>query len=208
MLADRDALRDFGPLAERAVSVDAESMIRFRASEARAGAAGVGGFVRLPYEVLAGRTLAGVLVAGELSDLTVLAREFLRWLDSADEQAPARKDAHWLTPLPPRVGWQRVEVVPDSAIRGVVRAGALLARDTSSRSGQQALLDAIVLTVQSDDQQIEVPLGPLSALTRMGFLPRDSQAAVDTAPGWIRVAAPLGSTFISTGKGQLDLLGF
>ena len=122
------------------------------------------------------------------------------------DQLPARKDAHWLSALPPRAGWQRVEVVPDTAIREVVRSGALLAREASSRSSQQALLDAIVLTAQSADQRIEVPLGPLSALTRMGFLPRGSQAAVDTAPGWIRVAAPLGSTFVNSGKGQLGLL--
>jgi hypothetical protein len=194
VFADREALRDFGPMAERAVSVDAESMIRFRAGEA-----GLSGFVRLPFEVLAGRTVSGVPAADGPADQTVLAADFLRWLDSVDAP-PATKDAHWLAPLPPRAGWRRVEVVPDSAIREVVRAGAVLARDTGSRSGQQALLEAIVLTVQSDDRQIEVPLGPLSGLTRMGFLPRGGQAAVDTAPGWIRVAAAYGSTYVSAGK--------
>lgn len=200
MLADRAQLTDFGPLAERALSIEPDSMIRLRAAEAR-----VSGYVRLPYEVLAGRTIAVTSSATDgPSDLTVSARDFLGWLDGGAE--PARKDAHWLSALPPKAGWQRVELVPDTAIREVVRSGALLARDATNRVGQQALLDAIVLTAQSDQHRIEVPLAPLSALTRMGFLPRDSQAAVDTAPGWLRIAAPHGSTFVSTGKAQLNLL--
>ena len=51
-LGDRDGLRDFAPLAERALSVDGDALIRFRSGDGR-----IGGFVRLPYEVLAGRTL-------------------------------------------------------------------------------------------------------------------------------------------------------
>lgn len=197
MLAEIDQLRDFGPLAERANSVAEGAMIRFRSA-----ADTIAGFVRLPFEVLAGRT---IVATGDPSDVTVAATDFLAWLDGGPE--PARKDAHWLSPLPPRAGWQRIEVVPDSAVREVVRSGALLAHDTASRSGQQALLDSIVLTVQSGDQRIEVPLGPLSALTRMGFLPRGGEVALDTAPGWLRVAAQYGSTFLSTGSNQLGLLG-
>ena len=53
VLTDRDPLRDFGPLAERAVSVDEESMIRFRSTDAA-----IAGFVRLPLRG-AGRTHAG-----------------------------------------------------------------------------------------------------------------------------------------------------
>jgi hypothetical protein len=92
-------------------------------------------------------------------------------------------------------------VVPDQAIREVVRSGALLARDTTSRPEQQALLSSIVLTTVSDDgRSVEVPLGPLSALTRMGFLPRGSEAVIDAAPGWIRVAAAYGSTYFNDGN--------
>jgi hypothetical protein len=201
MLADRAQLADFGPLAERALSVEPDSMIRLRAAGAT-----VSGYVRLPYEVLAGRTIAVTGLASDgPSDLTVSAQDFLSWLDGGGD--PASKDAHWLSALPPRAGWQRIELVPDAAIREVVRSGALLAQSATSRSGQQSLLDSIVLTAQSDQQRVEVPLGPLSALTRMGFLPRGSEAAIDIAPGWLRVAAPRGSTFISSGKDQLNLLG-
>lgn len=201
MLADRAPLADFGPLAERALSVEPDSMIRLRA-----GTATVAGYVRLPFEVLAGRTIAvtDLGVDGPL-DVTVSAQDFLSWLDGGVE--PTRKDAHWLSPLPPRAGWQRIELVPDAAIREVVRSGALLVQSATSRSGQQSLLDSIVLTAQSGGERVEVPLAPLSALTRMGFLPRGSEAAIDIAPGWLRVAAPRGSTFLSTGKDQLNLLG-
>jgi hypothetical protein len=198
-LGDRDGLRDFAPLAERALSVDGDALIRFRAGDGR-----VGGFVRLPYEVLAGRTIE---VAGvdKPSDNTVSAKQFLVWLDGGsdgdggDEPAPA--DAHWLSGLPPRAGWRRIERVPDTAIREVVRSGALLAQGTDTRPGQQALLDSIVLTAQPESgPPVRVPLSALSGLTRMGFLPRGGEAAVDTAPGWIRVAAAYGSTYVSDGK--------
>lgn len=195
-LPEPATLADFGPMAERAVSADAEALIRFRGS-----AQSVAGFVRLPYDVLAGRTIA---TESRSFDLTLSVADFLRW-QAEPERQPVRKDASWLAALPPAAGWQRVELVPDQAIREVVRSGALLARDATSRSGQQALLGAIVLTAHSGTATVEVPLGPLSALTRMGFLPRGGQAAVDIAPGWIRIAAEYGSTYAATGS-PLNLL--
>lgn len=213
MLGEREGLRDFAPLAERALSVADDALIRFRSYQGR-----IGGFVRLPFEVLAGRTIeaAGAgrtgtadrgdenagLVTGSAgaADVTVDARQFLTWLDDGGDE-PARADAHWLSALPPRTGWRRVEIVPDTAIREVVRSGALLAQGADTRPGQQALLDSIVLTAHAESgPPVQVPLGVLSALTRMGFLPRDGQAAVDTAAGWIRVAAAYGSTYVSDGK--------
>ncbi|HEX2903824.1 MAG TPA: hypothetical protein VHO01_10260 [Jatrophihabitans sp.] len=191
-------LADFGPLAERVLGLNPdEPYLRLRAT----GTA-VQGFVRLAFDVLAGRSLAR---ASSQFDVTVGAAEFRQWLDEPQVQPPAR-DAHWLAALPPAAGWQRIEVVPDEAIREVVRSGALLARSTTSRAGQQTLLSSIVLTATAGTRSVEVPLGPLSALTRMGFLPRGGQAAVDIVPGWIRVAAGYGSTYVSTGS-PLNLLG-
>jgi hypothetical protein len=189
------ALADFAPMAERAVSADQDCLIRLR------GASGtIAGFVRLPYDVLAGRTLSAAdLPAQGGLDATFDCVRFLGWLDGSTP-LPPRRDAAWLSPLPPRDGWQRVEVVPDSAIREVVRSGALLAADASSRASQQSLLDSVVLTATSGTRRVDVPLGPLSALTRMGFLPRGGEAAVDVAPGWIRIAAGYGSTFVADGN--------
>jgi hypothetical protein len=66
-----------------------------------------------------------------------------------------------------------------------------------------------VLTTAAGDSSappVQVRLGALTALTRMGFLPRGSEVAVDVSPGWVRVAAALGSTFMATGRSQLDVL--
>ncbi|HST48807.1 hypothetical protein [Jatrophihabitans sp.] len=186
-------LADFVPLAERAVSVDAASLIRFRAAE-RA----VAGFVRLPYDVLAGRTLAAEPTGG--FDITVSAADFLQWVEQSGP-VPAGRDAHWLSALPPRHGWRRVDVVPDSVVRNLVRSGAELAAGTTSRQGQESLLASVVLTAADGaSPEVQVRLGALTALTRMGFLPRDGQAAIDTAPGWVRVAAAYGSTYTSDGN--------
>jgi hypothetical protein len=185
-------LADFLPLAERALSIDAASMIRFRSAPA-----GVSGFVRLPYEVLAGRTVAGEH-RGEF-DVTVSAADFVRWSAGAGP-VPGAKDAHWLTALPPRRGWNRIEVVPDGVIRNLIRSGAELAGGAGSRQGQESLLASVVLSATNGQHRVEVPLGPLSALTRMGFLPRGSEVAIDTNSGWIRVAAALGSAYVRNGN--------
>jgi len=197
-LASRQQLVDFAPLAERAAGIDSTSVIRFRGTGDT-----IAGFVRLPYDVLAGRTIAAEAV-GQF-DVTVSVTDLLTWLDE-DGPIPVRRDAHWLSPLPPQVGWQRVESVPDSEIRSLIRSGAAIAQNASSKAGQEALLSSVVLTATSIYRTVEVPLGPLSALTRMGFLPRGAQAAVDVAPGWIRIAAPYGSTFVTTGVSPLGML--
>ena len=193
-LVSPSELTDFIPLAERAVAIEAASMIRFRAAGQR-----VAGFVQLPYDVLAGRTLATEPAAS--FDITVAAADFLRWAAQSGP-GPAGKDAHWLSALPPRQGWRRVEVVPDGVIRDLVRSGAELAAGATSRQSQEALLASVVLTAAGDGSAppVQVRLGALSALTRMGFLPRGSEAAVDVSPGWVRVAAALGSTYVSTGN--------
>ena len=76
MLGDRDGLRDFAPLAERARVGGRDALIRFRAGGGR-----IGGFVRLPYEVLAGRTLEAADDGRGAFDITVSAEQFLAWLD-------------------------------------------------------------------------------------------------------------------------------
>ena len=205
-------LADIAPLAERALSVDEAALIRLRSGESASGPT-IAAFVRLPYDVLAGHTLAVAAGAPDWPqrfDLTATAQELLAWVDGSGA-APHSRDAHWLSPLPPRSGWERIEVVPDRELRDLVRSGALLGQQATSRNEQQALLSSVVLRATSDaGRTVEVPLGPISALTRMGFLPRAASAAIDVAPGWLRVAAPFGSTFVTTGAGPLgglDVLG-
>ena len=96
-------------------------------------------------------------------------------------------------------------MVPDPAIREVVRSGAVLAPGRPAGHSQASLLDSIVLTAPERPAPVEFRLGPAERADRMGFLPRDCQAAIDTAPGWIRLAAAYGSTYLSDGN-SLGLL--
>lgn len=201
MLGDAARYADFAPLAERAVGIDDAATIRFRCEPGT-----IAGFVRLPYDVVAGRTIHSDHT--HTLDITVAASDLLSWLDEGGPE-PARRDAHWLSPLPPAAGWTRVDAVPDATIRELVRRGATIAKDTATRTAQDSLLSSIVLTVTGNDRTVEIPLGMLSALTRLGFLPRDSKVAVDSARGWLRVAAPFGSTYRADGlhgPGPLTLL--
>ncbi|MGX7679140.1 hypothetical protein ACSMXN_09595 [Jatrophihabitans sp. DSM 45814] len=198
-MPDSADVAELAPMAERALSIDPLTMLRIRADPGL-----VAGFIRLPYDVVAGRAL---LIESERSyDITVAATDFLRWVDDAGD-IPQRHDAHWLTPLPPRKGWHRVEIVPDSTLRDLIRSGAQLAREAASKPAQEALVNSIVLTATSPGHTVDVPLGAVSALTRMGFLPRGTSAAIDVAPGWVRVAAQFGSTFVASAGNALGLLG-
>jgi hypothetical protein len=201
VLGDITQYSDFAPFAERAVGIDAASMIRFRCEPGVIGA-----FVRLPFDVIAGRTVRSEHT--QTLDVTVSATAFLNWLDTGGPE-PGRQDADWLSPLPPAAGWTRIDVVPDAVIRDLIRRGALLANDIDTRARQEALLSSVVLTVTGGGRTVEVPLAPISAISRMGFLPRDASAGIDVARGWLRIAAPFGSTYQTTGSslgGGLTLL--
>jgi hypothetical protein len=124
-------------------------------------------------------------------------------------------DALWHWAIPPEAGWQRIETVPDTVLRPLVRTGALTLKELAEREGvpgaqprQQtadALLDSVVLTAESDtgDARAEITLRALSALVRMGFLARGSSAHLDVAGRWTRLAAVYGSVFAE--RGGLDV---
>jgi len=99
-----------------------------------------------------------------------------------------------------------------------VRSGAIALKDAAAREGvpgaqpraevADALLDSTVLTV--DDEHgatAEITLRALSALTRMGFLPRGGQAHIDVAGRWIRVVGGYGTVLIERPGAGLGLLG-
>jgi hypothetical protein len=187
-MPERAQVADFAPFAARCLDLDPQSVIRLHGAGST-----VRGFVRLPYDVLAGRSIA--VDEGVGFDITVSTADFLNWLD-AKSYEPARRDAEWLTPLPAGDGWTRIETVTESEIRGILRAGALTARAEVDPKRQQALMDATVLTVEGvAGESIELRLATVSVLTKLGFLPRDAEVKIDLQPGWIRVAAPLGSTY-------------
>jgi hypothetical protein len=215
---DRSALTELAPVLRRAVTLDPASLARLKLGS---GVATV--LVRLPFGVLVSRSVHGAARTGAL-DVTVRAADAIAWLDgdsaadseadsgvdgsSAETAPPQARDAEWRTGLPPIRGWQRIETVPDDVIRGLVRAGALALKEAAAREGvpsaqpraevADALLDSTVLTVSADDGPAgaAVNLRTLSALLRMGFLPRGGSVHVDLAGRWVRVVAEFGTVYL------------
>lgn len=195
---DRGVLAELAPVLRRGVTLDPGSVARIRAGERS-----VSVLLRLPFGVLVARTIATPQPA---TDVTVGAQQFLAWLDGESADEPARRDTDWRGAAPPAQGWHRIETVPDDVVRPLVRAGALALKEAAQREGMpgaqpraevaDALLDSVVLTVDDEQHRAEVTLRALSALTRMGFLPRGGQMHVDTAGRWIRLAAGYGSVFL------------
>jgi hypothetical protein len=186
-----EAWAELTPLVRRAAALDPGTLVRLTGS---GGVLTV--WVALPFDVLASRTVPAPAGTAD-TDLAAAAEETLSWLDGARPEPPARLDLLWRGSLPPRLGWRRLDVVPDTAIRDVVRVGA---REIKSLGGtaprrEQALLDAVVLTAESEGGEAKITLRVAAALTRMGFLPRDSQAGVDVVGRWIRLAGGYGAVY-------------
>ena len=70
------------------------------------------------------------------------------------------------------------------------------------------LLDSVVLTVSRDDgpETAEVTLRVLSALTRLGFLARESHAMIDRSGRWVRVAGAYGTVYRETEPSPLTVV--
>jgi hypothetical protein len=199
MSLTKDDVADLAPLLRRSVSLDPAGLVRLRRSHDRVSA-----LVRLPFGVLAARTITVDPPAGDL-DTTVRSDELLAWLDGDRADPPTPRDAEWRGGVPPTSGWQRIDTVPDSDVRPIVRAGATTLKAAAQREGvpgaepraevADALLDSIVLTVADGPQSVTVNLRTLSAVTRLGFLPRGSYINVDVAGRWLRIAAAYGSVY-------------
>jgi len=209
MLPSREAVSDFAPLAARGLDLDPNSLIRIVSVAAIARC-----YVRLPYDVLAGRAIAlkDDLSAADRNatvDCTMSVADFLNWQDSMAFE-PAGRDAEWLSPVPPPTGWRQLDTITDDEIRSIVRAGALTARSEVDPRRQQALMEATVMTVSTAsggaDSPIEVRLAAASLLTKLGFLPRGTDARVDVHPAWVRLTATLGSIYQSRGKDSISPL--
>jgi hypothetical protein len=185
-----EQLLDLAPAARRAVALEPRSVVRLRIAGAVASA-----LIRLPFGVLVGRRIELEQPTDD-TDTTLRAVDFLQWLDGERDRMPPPVDAMWRWPVPPADGWQRVETVPDTVIRPLVRAGALTLKEAAEREG----VPGAQPRADSDDgAHAEVTLRALSALTRMGFLARGSSAHVDVSGRWTRVAAVYGSVFLESG---------
>jgi hypothetical protein len=195
----KDDVAELAPLLRRTVSLDPVGLARLRRSGDRLSV-----LVRLPFGVLAARTITIDDPAADL-DTTVRADELLAWLDGERHDPPAARDAEWRSGVPPMSGWQRIDTVPDSDVRPLVRSGATTIKAAADREGvpgaepraevAEALLDSVVLTVSDGPASAAITLRTLSAVTRLGFLPVGSYINVDVAGRWVRIAAAYGSVY-------------
>ena len=208
MTLDRAQLAELTPLVRRAADLDPATLVRVRRSGERLGL-----LIRLPFGVLAARTVERA--AADPADTTVRADELLAWLDGDRSAEPAAHDAEWRGGTPPERGWHRIEKVPDTELRPLVRTGALTLKQAAEREGvpgaqprqevADALLDSVVLTVSDATHSAEITLRTLSALTRLGFLARGSHAAIDVAGRWIRVVGVYGTVYAERPGAALGL---
>ena len=206
---DRVALAELAPVLRRAIALDPRSVARVKLTGEAAMV-----LVRLPFGVLVSRTVRTAASRSEPADVTFRADAALAWLDE-HAPPPAAEDTAWRAGLPPDSGWRRLDTVPDDVLRGLVRRGAVALKEAAAREGvpgaqpraevADALLDSVVLTVADDaGRSAAVTLRTLSAVTRMGFLPRGGRAHVDVSGRWIRVVAEYGTVYLE-GPGGLVL---
>ena len=207
-------LGELAPMLRRIEALNALSPVRLRVED---GAQAVTAFVTLPFGVLISRTVGwadapqgGAGSRVESVNRTCVLNELLPYLAGDVDTEPARRDEMWKGGLPPLRGWARLDSLADSVVREQVRIGAQAVKDLADQAadGQQvrqpaieALLDSVVLTVsaeapvRAEPDTAPIPLRSLSALTRMGFMPRESRVGVDVCRSWIRIAGVYGAAY-------------
>jgi hypothetical protein len=198
-LAPAVVYSEFEPLLRRIADLAPDTLVRLKHRPQRVTA-----LVRTPFQVTAARSIATSHSAPPDQDVTLTAGDLLAWLDGAE--LPERRDAQWHWPVPPERGWQHLDDVPDDVLRGLVRSGSQTLAEAAEREGvpgaqpraetADALLDSVVLTVSTEaGVRAELTLRTVSALVRLGFLPRESPAKVAVSGRWTRVAGSFGSVF-------------
>ncbi|MEG3635677.1 hypothetical protein [Micromonospora palythoicola] len=195
---------DAGAFLARLVRLERAALVRLRPAAAGARTAL---WARLPWEVLAVRTVAGACPG----DVTVAAGQLLAELAAGGADLPARHDAQWRWALPPAVS-RRVETLPGGELRrlaeaaaGTLRAAAehgVGGRAVGQRVLRDALLDHVAVVVTPDDEPdrpVEVTQRMVQGLVRMGFLAasEDSSDAdgvqVRAAGRWVGLVGPYGA---------------
>ena len=190
-------------LLQRAVALQDRAMARF----STVSDAAVDVFVTTPFAVIASRRVAGscsrdgaaVLVSDLLADAT----------DTT--MMAAALDAGWgMGALPPVAGFELLDEIPADVVQRLSDQGRALARQFSGPLGPpQSLMDQAVITVNDDT---EIPMRLVFTLTALGLIPgMDAPAAiprhlrVSRNSRWVRVDAPFGSAYHSTGINLLTL---
>jgi hypothetical protein len=204
---------DLAAFVERAVRLDAATVIRLRARSAGEFAA----WVATGLDVLASRVVTGIV---RPDDLSVGADELGRALaamDSTDSSGYVNPgfpmDSAWRGALPPDSGFVYLDDVPARLMLDLAQRGGQLAKEHGSAQGPPvSLMDQEVIRVSSAQGSIGVPMRCVFALTAMGFLPQSAEAVdadeivrVRMLPAWLRIDARFGSVYRRRGDPALVL---
>lgn len=190
-------------LLQRAVALQDRAMARF----STVSDAAVDVFVTTPFAVIASRRVAG---SCSRDGAAVLVSDLLD--DATDTTMTAvAMDAGWgMGALPPVAGFELLDEIPADVVQRLSDQGRALARQFSGPLGPpQSLMDQAVITVNDDT---EIPMRLVFTLTALGLIPgMDAPAAiprhlrVSRNSRWVRVDAPFGSAYHSSGINLLTL---
>jgi|KBSSwiStaDraftv2_1062776.scaffolds.fasta_scaffold06354_12 hypothetical protein len=198
----RVVLGELVPLLRRAAELDQDALVRIRSAEGIVAA-----YVRLPFDVLVSRAIQAP--GAPAVDATARAADVVVHVEAGTPVFS--RDSDWRGSVPPRTGWRRVDVVPDDVLRPLVRSGALALKEAGakmpagepSRGVSESLLGSVVLSVTGEDVRADITLRMVSALTRMGFLPRGGHGVVAVSGRWTRLAAEYGTVYAEPPAGLL-----
>lgn len=186
-------------LVGRATGLDASASARFR----QLGET-VDVFVTTPFEIVASRRITGT--AGR-DGAVVGANDLLNALLNETEEIGPARDPNWPGALPPEAGFTLVDNIPVAVVRELADQGQALARQFSGPMGPPAsLLNQTVLTVSNEQQEAEITMRMIFTCTSLGLIPGFAapievprHLRVSVAGRWVRLDAPFGTVYRSTG---------
>lgn len=193
-------------LLARAEGLDAGALARLRDH----GDGTVDVFTTTPFEVIASRRIRGA--AGRDGAVVRVrdAREALAGREDHPGEVLALGpacDPSWPGALPPAGGFRLVDTVPVAVVRSLADEGQRLAREFSGPLGPPAsLMNQDVLTVESKEGTAKIPMRMIFTCTSLGLIPGFKAGMdvprylrVSTVGRWIRIDAPFGTVYHSTG---------
>lgn len=195
--AERENLATFLTRAQR---LDPAAVVRLR----RRGEGLVTAWVATGFEALATRTIGAELM---VDDATVGAETILAALNAPGPiDLGYSLDSAWRGALPPATGFGHIDDLPARTLVELAERGVELAKEHGSNHGPPAsLLDQTVITVSAGEEEVQIPMRVVFALTSMDFIPHSGDRAevsrippgelvrVRATRTWIRLDARYGS---------------
>lgn len=192
-------------LLQRCVRIEPQSLVRVHS--ATDGTVDI--FVQTPFGTLASRRAPGSV---DRSGAVLKAGDLLASIDGDELAASfATHDASWAGALPPATGFVLVDEVPAAVALDLATKGQALARQFSGPMGPPAsLLDQTVLTVEGNAGTANITMREIFTCTSLGFIPSlgaqgnfPRHLRVSTCGRWVRIDAPFGSVYKSSGLSLL-----